>query len=75
MRRRDEERISKTAPVGPGRREEEEDTKVGPDFPFPPDPPPVKECRCPYCGYSGVFESGTRCNLMDCPLCGQRMRG
>jgi len=76
MRRRGEE-ISKTAPGrGPGRREEEEDVKIGPDWPWPPEPPLLtKECRCPYCGYSEVFESGTRCNLMDCPICGNRMRG
>ena len=67
--RREEDKISKSTLVGPGRREEEpRDAKIV----LPPDPP-VKVCRCPYCGYSVTVESGTRCKLMDC--CGHGMRG
>ena len=31
-------------------------------------------CRCPACDYEMSLEEGEKCNLMECPLCGTRMR-
>jgi len=55
----------------------------------PPPPPPAEAiapyapsrhrygehtCRCPGCDYEMSVEEGQKCNLMECPLCGARMR-
>ena len=70
--------IAQKGPGGPGRRREDEGEALIwwiPDVWWPEKPPlpGTKQCRCPSCQYTVVVESGTRCLLMDCPLCGHRM--
>lgn len=31
-------------------------------------------CRCPACDYEMSVEEGQKCNMMDCPRCGAKMR-
>lgn len=31
-------------------------------------------CYCPTCDYQMTVEEGQKCNLIECPLCGTRMR-
>ena len=31
-------------------------------------------CRCPACDYEQSVEEGQKCEMMDCPICGTRMR-
>ena len=32
-------------------------------------------CYCPQCDYEIIVEEGQKCNEIDCPRCGARMRG
>ena len=63
-------------PGGPGRRRDEGEAQIW-WIPWwdngKPPLPGTKLCRCPSCQYTIVVESGTRCLLMDCPLCGHKM--
>jgi DNA-directed RNA polymerase subunit RPC12/RpoP len=32
------------------------------------------DCYCPDCGYTITVEAGQKCNQLDCPDCGARLR-
>lgn len=31
-------------------------------------------CRCPVCGYETTIEEGEKCEAIECPKCGHKMR-
>jgi len=60
----------------------EDDDKIGNGQPPPPPPPQAPPrhrhgehfCYCPSCDYQVSVEEGQKCNLLKCPVCGDRLR-
>lgn len=70
-------------------QDEEEEARRRRHVAPPPPPPPAESiapyapsrhrhgehyCYCPTCDYQMAVEEGQKCNLIECPLCGSRMR-
>lgn len=60
-------------------RRQDEETRIGNGAPAHKAPARHRHgehfCRCPQCDYEISVEEGQKCNLIECPRCGSRMRG